>query len=299
LLSHMHITPGSMILVVLEPGVLAFPQEPNPSVAAGYGRHTVDRMDKRPTVSVITATSLREERRDYLEELHASLDAQELVRGSTWEWIVALDGLTEQRAPAHLLKDSRVKVVPVRKGGAATARNHALALARATVTCCVDDDDLLPSPSLAVRLEHLERFPGYAWVAGGWENIRSDGSREEWRYPARPGVYAPGDVWRTWTSPMTTTPFGHQALLVRTDALRRVGGWQGLIQAEDLGMLVALTGETTGAVIPEIVYHYRFHEQRTMSTDEHQRNDEFYRIVAWERGRLVAEKYGVSGGFDV
>ena len=94
---------------------------------------------------------------------------------------------------------------------------------------------------------------------------------------------------------MDTTPFGHQAMLVHTDALRRVGGWQALVQAEDLGMLVALTGETTGAVIPEIVYHYRFHERRTMSTSEHQRDDEFYRIVTWERGRLVAERHAAPG----
>jgi len=247
-------------------------------------------MHRQPAITVVTATPLREERRSYLEALHASLDAQELPSGTSWEWVVALDGLPLNSAPRHLLDDDRVRVVSVRKGGAATARNHALALAEAPLTCCVDDDDLLPGGSLLHRLEHLERFPEHAWVAGGWENIRPDGSRDTWQYPARPGVYAPGEVWKTWTSPMSTTPFGHQALLTRTEALRRVGGWQALVQAEDLGMLVALTGETTGAVIPEIVYHYRFHELRTMSTNEHQRDDEFYRIVAWERGRLVAEQ---------
>lgn len=252
--------------------------------------NTVDIVNRQPTISVITATPLREDRRGYLEEMHASLDAQELAGDASWEWIVALDGLQEDTAPSHLRNDRRVRIVPVRKGGSATARNHALALARAPFSCCVDDDDLLPAGSLAVRLEHLRRFPEHAWVAGGWENVRPDGSRDEWHYPARPGVYTPGDVWHTWASPMATTPFGHQALMMHTDALRRVGGWQALVQAEDLGMLVALTGETTGAVITEIVYYYRFHERRTMSTSEHQRDDEFYRIVTWERGRLVAER---------
>lgn len=246
-------------------------------------------MDKQPTISVITATPLYEERRAYLEELHASLDAQEMAHGSTWEWIVAFDGLQSNAAPAHLRDDSRVRVVPVRKGGPATARNHALSVAMAPYCCCVDDDDLLPTMSLGVRLDHLEHYPEHSWVVGGWENGRPDGSRDVWNYPAQPGIYEPGDVWRTWTSPMATTPFGHQTLLMRSEALRRVGGWHGLVQADDLGMLVALTGETRGAVISEIVYHYRFHEKRTSATVEHQRDDEFYRTVAWERGRLVAE----------
>lgn len=250
---------------------------------------TVYQMPGQPTITVITATTLREDRLNYLEQLHGSLDSQELTRGLLWEWVVALDGLPQSAAPNHLRRDRRVRVISARKGGSAATRNHALAEASSPLSCCVDDDDLLPPKSLAIRFENLQRFPTHSWVAGGWENLHPDGSRDTWRYPAVPGPYQPGDVWRTWAHPMATTPFGHQAMLMRTDTLRRVGGWQALVQGEDLGMLVALTGETYGSVIEDVVYWYRFHARRTMTTPEHIRDDEFYRTVAWERGRLVAQ----------
>ena len=69
-------------------------------------------------VAVVTPTRLRPDRIAYLLELYASLREQEV----SWEWVLALDGVSDQVLPEVLGTDARVKVVvlprPVGAGAA-------------------------------------------------------------------------------------------------------------------------------------------------------------------------------------
>ncbi|MFE6031509.1 glycosyltransferase family 2 protein [Streptomyces niveus] len=116
-------------------------------------------------VAVITPTRLRPDRIAYLLELYASLCDQDV----SWEWVLALDGVSEEGVPEALRTDVRVKVVPLpRPVGAGAARNFAVNEVTAE-WLTTSDDDVLPAQSLSVRLRYVAARPvdqpgGFSWL---------------------------------------------------------------------------------------------------------------------------------------
>ncbi|RJL21245.1 glycosyltransferase family A protein [Bailinhaonella thermotolerans] len=236
-------------------------------------------------VTIITATRLVPARIPYLLQLHASLAAQQ---DAAWRWILALDGVPADRVPPALRQDSRVTVVEsARPAGAAAVRNLALHHVQTPWTTSAADDDLLPAGSLRRRLRAAAAHSGAGWVAGRSDDLLPGGRLRRWTCPAPPGHHAPGGVWRCWPAPEATLPLGPWTLLTRTDLLRRVGGWQGLPQAEDIGMLIAVTGTAPGIVLPESVYCYRKHPGQMMRSPGFDLLEPAVRQITWERGRLL------------
>lgn len=238
----------------------------------------------RPTVSVLTPTRLRPERAAFLGELHADLCAAE----PGLEWIVVVDGDDPGTPPSTLTADQRTRVIRIgRQIGAAAARNVALGLARAPYVTSVDDDDRLPPGSIADRL-HALRTHDVGWVAGRLTELRTDGSAPI-PSPVPAGPVAPGEVWRIWGCPCQQFPLGPTTLLVRADLLRGVGGWQGLPQAEDLGMTLSVTGRSAGLMLDRAVYAYRTHAHQMTGSAGFRHLEPLVRHIAYERGRIIAE----------
>lgn len=219
----------------------------------------------------------------FLSDLHADLTAS----GVDFEWIIAVDGTQRRRVPDPIASDRRTRILQIgRQVGAAAARNLALGLARGSYVTSADDDDHLPAESLATRLEAAMRH-GVGWVAGALadlygEKLTPSGLR------LAPGEVAPGDVWRTWGCPCLAFPVGPTTLLVETELLRRVGGWQGLPQAEDLGMVLSVTARTTGIMLDTVVYAYRKHAHQMTTSEEFGQLEPLVRHITFERGRLLA-----------
>ncbi|MEB2312499.1 MAG: glycosyltransferase [Sorangiineae bacterium] len=236
-----------------------------------------------PALSVLTATTLSPERLGFLLELHADLDRARC----DWEWVLAVDGDHARALPAALLDDPRVRSLRVgRRVGAAAARNLALGLARGDFVTSADDDDRLPPGSLARRLA-AAREHHLGWVAGRIADLDERGA-VPFVGPVSSGLNQPGDVWRAWACPCFRFPIGPTTLLVEAGLLRRVGGWQGLPQAEDLGMVLSVTGQVSGFVLDEVVYLYRKHAAQMTVQPEFDALEPLVRHITFERGRLVA-----------
>lgn len=214
-----------------------------------------------PQTAVITPTRLLPERLPYLIALHESLVRQQ---GSTWQWVLSLDGGDPHDIPKQVAQDPRVKVLALPKCGAAMTRNLALSLVDAPTVVFCDDDDSLPRASLSTRLRCL-RTSGAAWVAGQIHNLYADGRSELRPSPVPEGWHEPGAVWTFVDSPQDPVPLGHTALLVETDYAIEVGGHGGFTQGEDYVYTASITGRAAGLVVPDVVYFYRDHADGQMT----------------------------------
>lgn len=238
-----------------------------------------------PSVSVITATLLEERRIPGLLQVHADLAASAVA----WEWVVVVDGSHDREVPAPLRADHRVRLLRTgRPVGAAAARNLGLGIARGRYVTAADDDDRLPPFSLDHRLAAVRRCR-VAWAGGMLADLR-EGILTGWDCPMRAGAVAPGDVWRAWGCPCAPFPLGPTTLLVDAGLLREVGGWHGLPQAEDFGMVLAVTGRAPGIVLDEVVYVYCRHEAQMTTRPGFDDLEPLVRHITFERGRLVAHE---------
>ncbi|MEH0551001.1 glycosyltransferase family 2 protein [Streptomyces sp. B21-101] len=232
-------------------------------------------------VAVVTPTRLRPDRIAYLLELYASLREQEV----SWEWVLALDGVSDQGLPEVLGADARVKVVVLpRPVGAGAARNFAVNEVTADWLTTSDDDDVLPAQSLSVRLRYARKHE-LGWCAGWSADLHPDHSVTTWRCSTPPGFHAPGDVWRHWESPDSTIPIGPTTLLARTEIVRASGGYAALPQGEDYSYLVGVTGAARGALLPTVVYHYRKHTEQMTAQPEYPAMERQARRFAWNHGK--------------
>ena len=234
-------------------------------------------------MSVLTPTQLSPPRLGFLAQLYADLCRSAVA----WEWVIAVDGGCDRAVPAAIEADSRVRVLRIgRPVGAAHARNLALGIARGRYVTAADDDDHLPCGSLEQRLRVIAPL-GLGWVAGRLADLH-DGELSPWDCAVSPGAKAPGDVWRSWSCPCLEFPLGPTTLLVEAGLLRRVGGWQGLPQAEDFGMVLAVTGQARGMMLGEVVYAYRRHPDQFTAQPGFVELEPLVRHITYERGRLLA-----------
>jgi glycosyltransferase involved in cell wall biosynthesis len=257
------------------------------TIAAATDHRSAAATSALPTVSVITPTSLEPNRRNFLFQLHQDITAA--AEGLDLEWVIVVDGDHQRSLPPEIAEDPRVTFVTTRRQvGAAGARNLGLAAASGRWIASVDDDDRLPVDSLKIRLAAAAAAPYVSWVGARLADLTSDGALKVWESPAVPGSYGAGDVWRSWEGPGSTFPIAPNTLIVRSDVLRAVGGWQGLPQADDYGMVIAVTGALPGVVLPETVYHYRQHRDQLTETPGFMSLEGTARDVVFERGRLLA-----------
>ncbi|QFX85990.1 glycosyltransferase [Streptomyces sp. SYP-A7193] len=252
------------------------------TVAALKGRSPVHPA-RHAEVAVVTPTRLRPDRVAYLLELYASLRDQDV----SWEWVLALDGVSEECVPEVLRTDARVKVVALpRPVGAGAARNFAVNEVTADWLTTSDDDDVLPAQSLSVRLRYAQKHD-LGWCAGWSADLHPDRSTTTWRCSTPPGFRAPGDVWRHWATPDSTIPIGPTTLLARTAIVRASGGYAALPQGEDYAYLVGVTGAARGALLPTVVYHYGKHAEQMTAQPEYPVMELQARRFAWNHGKYL------------
>ncbi|MGC8460934.1 MAG: glycosyltransferase [Candidatus Dormibacteria bacterium] len=226
----------------------------------------------------------------FLYELYTDIKQCTLA----WEWILVVDGAERTPIPKKLKNDGRIVECRVgRQVGTAASRNMGLGISRGEFVTACDDDDRLPARSFEVRLDAL-RSAHVDWVAGLLADLRGQ-EQIVWNCPAPRGYIRAGELWKSWISPEATYPLGPSTLLMRTALLRQVGGWQGLPQAEDLGMVMAVSGVAAGVVLDEVVYLYRRHDGQMMNQPDFDSIEPLVREITFERGRLLCELLAPRG----
>lgn len=237
------------------------------------------------TVSVITPTRLLPERIGLLVELNRSLQDNDCPV----EHVIVIDGSSSDGLPSELRDRATVFTSP-RPIGQAAARNIGLCLARGEWITSADDDDLLTPHSLDQRLAALEQHPQARWAAG----CLTDGSGRQFEVIA-PGPCAAGDVWRAWPRPEDAIPLGPTTLLMPKTLLQEVGGWMGLFQGEDLGMMMAITSIAPGVLVDAWVYYYRMHPGQMTKGSDFSDLEPISRRCAWQRGAALVALHRDDG----
>ena len=201
------------------------------------------------------------------------------------EHVIVVDGNGIESLPPDLVANATV-IASARPIGQAAARNLGLLVARGEWITSADDDDWLYPRSIDQRLAAIDDQAGALWAAGYCtDDLKND--------PAivAAGPCLAGDVWRAWPSPHDSIPLGPTTLLVEAALLKRVGGWMGLPQGEDLGMMIAVTSTAPGVLIADYVYHIRLHVGQMTKSSWFDDLELLSRRSAWERGQFILSQH--------
>ncbi len=185
--------------------------------------------------------------------LHAAIRSVLSQTHHALELCIADDGSLTKGALEVLDRaatDPRVQLVRLPKSkGISAATNAALAMARGSIVCFMDHDDLLRPEAVGLILEPF-RDPGVQIAYSDEDSIDLAGRR---------------------AGPVFKTPFNYERLLsqnfvnhllaVRTELARSVGGFQSRFDgAQDHDFLLRLTEVApAGAIahVPQVLYHWR------------------------------------------
>jgi len=187
-----------------------------------------------------------------LAETLASIQAQ---TQTDWEAIVIDDGspddvvsVFEQFAP-----DPRFRLLRTNNGGLATARNRAIAAARAPYVALLDGDDVYEPTYLERMLPLIEADPELGFVS--CDAVYFGESVRETRYGERYCMTGPMTLERVLSRDLVI----FVAAVLRRSALDAVGGFDGRLRAvEDLDLWIRmLAAGWRGAILPEPLVRYR------------------------------------------
>jgi glycosyltransferase involved in cell wall biosynthesis len=237
-----------------------------------------------PLISVLTAAHWSTA--DYIDEAMDSLHSQALPSGWDLEWIVQEDG-PEPSLGAKLRRwDAVSYAANGRQLGIASTRNLALSRASGVLTQNLDADDLL-LPGALRTLIPLFASHRIGWAIGQADDLMPDGTRKGFKTPLPFGVFPAGEVNRWAAEDGGNWPIHCAALLMRTTALRAVGGWAGLPVDEDIGMFAALSELLDGYHHDELTWLYRQHPGQITKTSNADDLSEACRAICLQRAQAI------------
>lgn len=203
-----------------------------------------------PLVTVIVATNRTS---PFLREALQSIAAQTYPHHET---IVVDDGSPDAAALEAIVSEfDHARVERQRPSGVSTARNHGARLAHGELLAFLDDDDRWGPRYLAAQVATLREHPSAPAACCDVRSIGADGRP----LPGTAGrARSDLDVIRRTTSLVTGT------IMVRQTAFRSLGGFdESLAHAEDLDLMIGLTGLGPIAFTEEALFEYRTHDDNT------------------------------------
>lgn len=216
----------------------------------------------------------------HLPEAIASLAAQTL---EDFEVIAVDDGSTD--ATGDILAQwarSDQRVVLLRSGpeGLVAALQRALDASAAGFLARMDADDVSEPDRLAAQ---MALFESRDELAGCGSHVRyfpraqvRDGARRYERWLNR--ITSPEDVAR---EAFVECPIAHPSLMIRREALVRVGGYRITDWPEDYDLVLRLLGSGAQlANVPTVLLHWREHAQRLSRVDARYSQESFARCRA-------------------
>jgi hypothetical protein len=236
------------------------------------------------TYSLITA--LHPAKMVYFAETGRSVLSQRLPTGWDLQWVVLLDGGTEQDkqrcvqmcAPYGRLDRLWIGAVQP-QAGLPVCRNLALAGAKGELIRAMDGDDVLPARALQRDIKAMLAHPEVGWCASASFNLQADGSPADeggWLDPPE-GIIRRGQLGVWWEGKgdrgeeheqPEVLPVHPISFCIRAPLLRALGGWMGVAPgSEETGLVVALSELTAGWFIPQIGLRYRIWTQSVMAKD--------------------------------
>jgi glycosyltransferase involved in cell wall biosynthesis len=164
-------------------------------------------------------------------------------------------------------EDRRVRVVPLDHCvGVAGALNEALSHASAPLVARMDADDVAHPERFAVQVAEMDRDPSLGLLGAQIRVIGDDGAEEE-MFPWILPLTHDETVWRL----LYGTPICHPTVVMRTDVLRELGGYDPAFANEDMELWTRMAFVTRMRNLDAIVVDYR------MPAEEHAE-----KVAAWQ-----------------
>jgi glycosyltransferase involved in cell wall biosynthesis len=203
-----------------------------------------------PIVSVIIPTYRH---RDYV--LH-TLDSVFAQTFTDYEVIVVNDGSPDDTAQVllPLVESRRIRYVAQANQGQAAARNHGLSLAKGEFAAFLDDDDLWPLDKLQWQVDELRRHPEAGAIAGSALIIDPACNEIERFHQTGQPI--------TVESLFIGNPIHSLGqVLIRTEILRKVGGFDSAIWGtDDYQLWFDLVRNSTFLTKDIVALRYRQHQ---------------------------------------
>lgn len=171
----------------------------------------------------------------FLYEALASLQAQDFA---DWEAVVIDDGAPDDvaGAVAKFADDPRIRLVETDNGGLATARNRAIAAARAPLIALLDGDDLFEPDYLTIMMAAIEADPGIGFATCDATNFGIP-EREGHLFSRHASQAAPVTLDRVLSRAFNV----YIGSVIRRSAFDAVGGFDASLRsAEDLDLWIRL-----------------------------------------------------------
>ncbi|WP_416969269.1 glycosyltransferase family 2 protein [Streptomyces sp. 4F14] len=218
-------------------------------------------------ISVITP--IYDPHPEYFRAAHASLVAQALPPGWSWEWIVQEDGETGiAEALLDQPADPRIRFARGRRGGVAITRNLGLARAEGTLIKNLDQDDVLTPGALARDIEALQD-PATGWTTSRALDLLPDGTTAANDNDPAPGPIPPHTVTAYWRTHGHRLPVHPTTLCIRRTLAVALGGWMAVPGSDDTGLLIAAGTVARGHFIGEPGLLYRKWPGQVSAGDAH------------------------------
>jgi glycosyltransferase involved in cell wall biosynthesis len=208
-------------------------------------------MPESPEVTVVIPTCGRW---SYLSLTLGSVLRQEDVE---LEVIVSDDGSRDETVQRlRALDDPRIRTIrQERPHGVAHARNVALAEARGEWVAFLDDDDLWAPRKLRVQLD-VARNAGASFAYGAAVVIDSSGTVVGRQMPPPDPADLPRKLFVA-----NVIPAPGSNIVVRTSAMRRLGGFDEAARFDEWDMWIRLSEAERGAACSDVLVGYRRHEK--------------------------------------
>jgi glycosyltransferase involved in cell wall biosynthesis len=219
-----------------------------------------------PPISVLLAVYNGQR---YLRQAVDSVLAQTF---EDFEFIIIDDGSTDQTRSIleeYARKDSRLRLVSRPNQGLTVTLNEGLAMARGEFLARMDADDICRPTRFAKQLAYLQEYPDCVLVGSRVLLIDPDG------LPIRQACdeqtheeIDQAHLNRLW-------PVVHPAVMMRTAAVRQIGGYRNQYNTlEDLDLFLRLAEIGKLANLPEVLLDYRQH----FASVTHSRSEQQMRI---------------------
>jgi len=220
-------------------------------------------------------------------------DAVESILGQTFadfEFLIVNDGSTDGSGAIldrYAAQDSRIRLWHRPNGGYLPALNFMLGEARAELVARMDADDVAMPGRFERQVEAFAENADLVLVGGQIELIDAESRRIG--VLAQPMTHEEIDEFHL----SGHTSVCHPMAMYRRDPVLRVGGYrEELVLAEDLDLWLRLAEVGRLRNLPEVVLHYRVHDQSVSSQRQSAQADAARRgcAEAWRR-RGVEGRY--------
>lgn len=204
---------------------------------------------KTMKLSIITAVA--PDRADFLDETARSIDALREVIDV--EWIVVWDGKPTRDVNADVVIHGR------EGGGISCTRNLGLGYATADYLTSLDADDLIVVEGVQRGLKAFETNPEIGWIGLSRTDIPGRATKHT---VSGPQAFAPGELAEHWKAPFMFHP---NSFIASTALVRRCGGWPGIATGEDLALVLRMSEEMGGEVLPAVLTRYRVWDKQEVA----------------------------------